>query len=174
MTPQPAAALTDGILSMLITHMRPLSVVEDEGVLCALQKTNYVLLLHSSCNKHFRGVNLQRPHNSIMVQLSTILDSSQSLSSSMIYITAHSYCSSFKFPFYSENPSSNQTTAVYKIKAASFQSSNKTCFHLQHLSCLSIIEFSHGSLNIQHLLTLLLTPLSELDSRVDSTSSDLG
>ena len=29
MTPQPAAVLTDGILSMLLTHMRPLSMVED-------------------------------------------------------------------------------------------------------------------------------------------------
>ena len=30
-TPQQAAALTDGILNMLVTDMRPLSMVEDEG-----------------------------------------------------------------------------------------------------------------------------------------------
>ena len=36
-----------------------------------------------------------------------------------------------------------------------------------------IILFSHGSFKIRHLLTLLHTPLSELDGKVDSTSSDL-
>ena len=37
----------------------------------------------------------------------------------------------------------------------------------------TIILFSHGSFKIRHLLTELHTPLSELDSKVDSAFSDL-
>ena len=32
MTAHPAAVLTDGILSMLLTHMRPLSMVEEHDL----------------------------------------------------------------------------------------------------------------------------------------------
>ena len=45
---------------------------------------------------------------------------------SIIYIAAHGYFLSFKFPFYSVGPSNSHTTAAYKIKASSFQYINIT------------------------------------------------
>ena len=67
----------------------------------------------------------------------------------------------------------NHTTAVYKMKVASFQNINITNMYPSAVP-FTIILFSHGSFKIRHLLTLLHTPLSELDGNVDNTSSDLG
>lgn len=114
-----------------------------------------------------------------MIQLSTIQMQSDSRCMSAYGILNDLYfCtfSAFTFTLYSESPSSSQTTAVYKRKAASFQCihiRNTKRSHLQCLSCLSsIILFSHGSFMIRHQLTVLHTP--ELDSKVASVSLGLG
>ena len=61
---------------------------------------------------------------------------------------------------------------------------NKSCFSLKHhrkhwqcTTCLlqsKAILFWHGSCKIRHLLTLLHTPFSELDDKVENASSGLG
>ena len=66
--------------------------------------------------------------------------------SNLLYLAIFSL---FKFPFYSESPSNDQTAAVCKIKAASCL--YKTRKHVSissalHVCCdLTVILFSHGS-----------------------------
>lgn len=96
-----------------------------------------------------------------------ILDASQRTESSVVYITAHGYCSSFKFNLYSQRPSNNQTTAVYNIKAASFQ-----YIHITKTKHVPICSALHVYSNLQ--MRLCCTQLSDLDSRIESASMDLG
>ena len=94
----------------------------------------------------------------------------------MIFITAHSYSSSFKFPVYSGSPSKNPTLAVNK-KAASFQYTNVTKQNIDPSAVSDTFGIiynnivSHGSFKIK--LVDSAASLSELDGEVDSSSSVL-